>query len=1812
VVHSAIALLDKSLAQMEEDRFRTSLAAKVNVSVRVAQVFAQEALDFVAVFSSMQSFSKVAGQSNYAAGCTFLDGFASRLALEWPSAVKVMSWGWWGSVGIAATENYRARMAQVGVGSIEPEEGMAAVEQLLASPEPQLAFLKILEPSQAVRGDRLTQVTQRLPALVCHLSSSTQRVLAVRDPQVTAVFEELQRDSAQLLFSQLQSLGLFVEARSSIGGWERRVGLSKLFSRWLQETLRILEQQGYLRMDGDVCTVADAERLDNAALWAGWDARKDRRFADPQLGAHARLVDATLRAFPAILSGKRAATDVLFPDSSMALVEGIYKHNAVADYFNAVLADALVEYLEARLHHDPGARLRILEIGAGTGGTSAGIFQRLAPHQRAITEYCYTDLSRAFLMHAEEAYGPSAPYLATRIFNVEQQLAPQRIEAGTYDVVIAANVLHATKQMRTTLRNAKAALKGHGVLLLNELSDNTLFAHLTFGLLEGWWLYEDAELRIPGSPALSPESWRRILANEGFRSILFPASAAHDYGQQIIVAESDGVIRQPRAGEPRAAARTATREPAAVVEARPVEARPPAVAPPAPRASSAEPRRELADVSSIIRAAIGQALKIAPGRIQEGVSFSEYGVDSIVGVSLIKEINQRLGLQLPTTTLFDYPTLKSLTKYVTQEPGAAPRSAQAAQTEPSVASVGARSSARSTRRTLAAEAPAKAARVEPVSAGGATYHRVVVSGPGQVDDLEITQSPVPRVGEHEVQIAVAAFSLNFADLLCAKGLYPTMPPYPFTPGVEISGTVVDVGSAVRSVTRGEPVLALMGASLGGHATVVTCHESQVTAIPSGLSLEQACALPVVAITMIDAFHKAQLQPGEKILIQTATGGTGLIAVQLAKHHGAEIYATAGSARKVEYLQRLGVAHAINYVAQDFEQEVDRLTNGQGVDVVINTLSGDAIQKGLNCLGSGGRYIEIAMTALKSARNIDLSVLSDNQTFYSVDLPRLARSRPERLAEYRREMLELVDRGVITATLSDVVPFDQIRTAYRQLERRENIGKVVVTVPEAYRYQRESRPQPSAVVASAVTPRPGAREPIAIIGMSGRFATADTVAELWNGLAAGLELTDPVTRWKLGEQLAGVLGADEAYCERGGLLRQIDRFDAEFFNISGLEATYMDPHQRLFLEEGWKALEDAGYVGESIEARRCGVYVGYAGSDYSELRDKQAPAQAFWGNASSLISARVSYHLNLVGPAITVDTACSGSMVAVHMACQGLWSGEIELGLAGGVHVQCTPAFYVLSSRAAMLSPQGRCYAFDDRADGFVPAEGVGALVLKRLSDAQRDGDHIYGVIRGSGVNQDGATNGIIAPSALSQERLEREVYDAFQIHPEQLQMIEAHGMGSALGDPIEWRALSNAFRRDTSKTQFCAIGSIKTNLGHAAAASGVAGIFKILLALQHRQMPPSLHFEHGNPHIDFDGSPFFVNTTLRPWEAVPGRPRCAAVSSFGLSGTNAHMVIEEAPVAERSHVERPGYLIVISARRAEQLRAQADQLVQHCAANPTLDLGDTSFTLLMGRKHFEHRLACVVRSAQELAVLLTTWLDTGATSQVFVSPPDAEAHPEQLALRRYGEQCIEDCGQGGPDDAYLERLSTLADLYCRGYALSFGRLFAEGGYARLSLPVYPLARDRYWIDASPPSAAASSARPTVHEVVSDRAPAPTGHPPDAVHDHIVQFLTRELGIAPARVHTNRKLHELGLDSLMGRRLVRSLEDQFSVHITGKQLLDNPTIGALSALATRMLPSNGKSMSPHLLQAEPPAAERLTNGALDVERMIALIEQGSIV
>ncbi len=412
--------------------------------------------------------------------------------------------------------------------------------------------------------------------------------------------------------------------------------------------------------------------------------------------------------------------------------------------------------------------------------------------------------------------------------------------------------------------------------------------------------------------------------------------------------------------------------------------------------------------------------------------------------------------------------------------------------------------------------------------------------------------------------------------------------------------------------------------------------------------------------------------------------------------------------------------------------------------------------------------------------------------------------------------------------------------------------------------------------------------IAIIGMAGRFPGADDLEQYGFNLQRGTISIEPIPpqRWSVEE--------GRSPCQWGGFLADIDQFDPLFFALSPREAELMDPQQRLFLMEAWRALEHAGYTRAELEKQPCGIFVGCGPSDYLPnlyQHGVDPDAAAFTGNSNPILAARLAFWLNLRGPSVVIDTACSSSLVAVILACESLAAGSSTMAVAGGVSIFTTPQTYQLAGQAGMLSPTGRCYSFDARADGLVPAEGVGVVVLKRLDRALQEGDTIYGVIRAAGLNQDGRSNGITAPSATAQAALLRETYQRYGIDPQQIGLVEAHGTGTPLGDPIETAALVEVYGRHPERD--CVLGSVKANIGHASSAAGIAGLLKVLWSLQHRVRLPLAGFERLNPHIDLEGSGFRLLLQAEPWPTLGSQPRLAAVSSFGFSGTNAHLVVSD-------------------------------------------------------------------------------------------------------------------------------------------------------------------------------------------------------------------------------------------------------------------------------------------------------------------------------
>ena len=495
------------------------------------------------------------------------------------------------------------------------------------------------------------------------------------------------------------------------------------------------------------------------------------------------------------------------------------------------------------------------------------------------------------------------------------------------------------------------------------------------------------------------------------------------------------------------------------------------------------------------------------------------------------------------------------------------------------------------------------------------------------------------------------------------------------------------------------------------------------------------------------------------------------------------------------------------------------------------------------------------------------------------------------------------------------------------------------------------------------------EPIAIVGMGCRYPGADGVDAFWRLLAEGCDAVTevPPERW----DLEALYDPDSAVPGRmttrwGGFLRRLDQFDAAFFGITPREAPHVDPRQRVILEAAWEALEAAGIPPDSLAGTRTGVFLATLTNDYDHLLFQDlCRAEAFSGSgtANSIVANRISYFLDLRGPSLALDTACSGSLVAIHLACESLRKGESTLALAGGVNLNLMPKSNVFFSKAGALSPAGRCKTFDAAADGMVRSDGAGIVVLKRLSKAREDGDPIVAVIRATAVNHDGRSNGIMAPNGEAQIAVLRAAYARAGISPAAVQYVEAHGTGTKLGDPIEVRALGAVLGPDRDAGRRCRLGSVKTNIGHTEAAAGAGGVIKTALALKHRQLPPSLHFREPNPLISFSTLPFDVQTELGPWPC-PQEPLIAGVSAFGFGGTNGHVVLEEAPPAEQPEALAAPWLLPISARSPEALAALQAAYREMLSGN--VDTASVCYTAAARRSHLTYRLAVVGRSVQEL------------------------------------------------------------------------------------------------------------------------------------------------------------------------------------------------------------------------------------------------------
>lgn len=612
----------------------------------------------------------------------------------------------------------------------------------------------------------------------------------------------------------------------------------------------------------------------------------------------------------------------------------------------------------------------------------------------------------------------------------------------------------------------------------------------------------------------------------------------------------------------------------------------------------------------------------------------------------------------------------------------------------------------------------------------------------------------------------------------------------------------------------------------------------------------------------------------------------------------------------------------------------------------------------------------------------------------------------------------------------------------------------------------------------------ADDEIAIIGVSGRYPLADTLEEYWENLSSGRNcITEiPADRWDWRDHFdVDPMKIGKSYSKWGGFIKDADKFDPLFFNISPKEGEGLDPQERVFLETAWATLEDAAYTPKELARgdRKVGVFVGVMNSLYEFLSGEALSKRHItWAHSAHWsIANRVSYCFDFQGPSVAINTACSSSLTAIHMASESIRRGECHTAIAGGVNLILHSVHFHRLSKANMLASGDKCKSFGDGADGFVDGEGVGAVLLKPLRTAILDRDHIYAVIKGSSINSDGKTSGYHVPNPNAQANLILEVLARARVEPRTLSYFEAHGTGTSLGDPIEIAGLARAFGQHTQDRQFCSIGSVKSNIGHSESAAGIAGLTKVLMQMKHRQLVPSIHTEALNPHIDFDTSPFYVQRGLTEWKqptvtedgANRTYPRRAGLSSFGAGGANVHIILEEPQdsASLRNNAEGEGpQIIVLSAKNQERLKACARQMIAFLRREKAnqgqtetgLSLTNLAYTLQMGREAMKERLAAVVSDTDELMQKLIQYCD-GKTDieSLCAGTVEADGHEVEAPILEDAADVLAKPSMGHGD------LTRLAKLWVSGAEADWKLLYSTYTPNRVSLPTYPFARERYWI-----------------------------------------------------------------------------------------------------------------------------------------------------
>jgi iturin family lipopeptide synthetase A len=696
--------------------------------------------------------------------------------------------------------------------------------------------------------------------------------------------------------------------------------------------------------------------------------------------------------------------------------------------------------------------------------------------------------------------------------------------------------------------------------------------------------------------------------------------------------------------------------------------------------------------------------------------------------------------------------------------------------------------------------------------------------------------------------------------------------------------------------------------------------------------------------------------------------------------------------------------------------------------------------------------------------------------------------------------------------------------------------------------------------------------IAIIGMAVRFPGADNIEEFWRNIESGKDciIEFPESRHRDIEPFFERLNIDRnrASYAKGGYIRDIDKFDCKFFHLSPKEANLMDPNQRIFLETAWRAIQDSGYNRSKLSGSNTGVYVGFNSqpiySHFITESDTASKSISTSGNVPSIVAGRIAYFFDLKGPSMIVDTACSSALVAIHLACQGLRNGDCRQAIAGGVKIALAPLENKV--QVGIESPDYCTRAFDEAANGTVWGEGAVAIVLKPLKKAFEDNDRIYAVIKGTAVNQDGASLGITAPNALAQANVIAQAWENAGINPETISYIETHGTATHLGDPVEIEGLDRAFRKYTSKSQFCAIGSLKPNIGHLDSVAGAAGLIKAVLALQQQKIPPTLYFNTPNCRIDFLNSPLYVNDRPVLWESN-GQPRRCGVSAFGFAGTNCHVVLEEYPEPSQEPVPKHPHIFTLSANSKNGLEALVKEYATFLKTLSNDTVGNLCYTANLVQDYEKFRLAVIINNSQDLSAKLQKLCDNdwsglrsdgiyyGVPTGKENCQPDITPTSNQL-IRHYLET-------SGNEVAKAEILAKLAKLFVLGASVDWNELYLHEKWRKTKIPEYPLERKRCWVNPPAEHLAAAALQWDYHRNPVDISSigdevgmlAKQGpqhrifpHQKDGIIKELTIIFENTLEMEPGEIDPRTGFFEIGVDSILLVQIAQGILDKYNIEI----------------------------------------------------------------